>query len=289
MKKILLILSFAMLAAWSADAQFFKQVFQETPSEKCPGSRQGGVAMGDCIFQFMDGAPAIDVFSLKKGKHLQRIKLEGRRTWHCNNACVSDIYLVKGDRYPLVYVSQEHKEEHCICSFRITENKGVFSAELVQRIILPEPVQMGVWYPNLVLDNEKGELYVTGYSRASWNDARSGNGLQLLRFSLPAAGYGEVTLGTTEILSRRNYAFRLATQGAVIKEGKMYQVYGMAGDSAIVCYDLETGRELWSRDLTLAGIPNEPESLFFSGKTLYCVDVKGFVYAFQGCNDTFTR
>ena len=41
--------------------------------------------MDDCIFQFMDGAPAIDVYSLRKGEHLQRIPLEGesgRYTFH---------------------------------------------------------------------------------------------------------------------------------------------------------------------------------------------------------------
>ena len=246
--------------AGAANAQSFELVFQQKPTSASPGSRQGGVAMDDCIFQFMDGAPAIDVYSLRKGEHLQRIPLEGRKTWHCNNACVSDTYLQKGDRLPLVYVSQEYQ------------------AELVQKITLPEPAVMGVWYPNLVLDNDKGEIYVTGYSRESWNDARGGNGLQLLRFKLPPVSYGEVGISAADILGRRNYAFRLATQGAVIKDGKMYQVYGMAGDSALVCYDLESGVELWARDLSAAGIPNEPESLFFSGKSLYCVDVKGFVY-----------
>lgn len=289
MKKTSILLVLVLLAAWPADAQFFKEKFQDIPESKAPGSRQGGVSMDGCIFQFMDGAPAIDVFSLKDGKHIQRIPLEGRKTWHCNNACVSDIYLVKGDRLPLVYVSQENKSEHCICSFRISGNKGEYSAEMVQKIVLPEPSVMGVWYPNLVLDNDNGEFYVTGYSRESWNDARFGNGLQLLRFKLPAAGYCQVEINASEILARRNYAFRLATQGAVIKDGKMYQVYGMAGDSAIVCYDLESGRELWSMDLLSAGIPNEPESLFFVGKELYCVDVKGFVYASQGFKETFTR
>ena len=289
MKRIFLTISIAIFMAGAANAQSFELVFQQKPTSASPGSRQGGVAMDDCIFQFMDGAPAIDVYSLRKGEHLQRIPLEGRKTWHCNNACVSDIYLVKGDRLPLVYVSQENRNEHCICAFRISGKKGEYSAELVQKIVLPEPSVMGVWYPNLVLDNEKGEFYVTGYSRESWNDARFGNGLQLLRFSLPAAGYGEVSISASDILARRNYAFRLATQGAVIKDGKMYQVYGMAGDSAIVCYDLESGRELWSMDLLSAGIPNEPESLFFVGKELYCVDVKGFVYASQGFKQTFTR
>ena len=278
MKNIFLTLTLAIFMAVPVNAQVFEAVFQQNPSSATPGSRQGGVAMDDCIFQFMDGAPAIDVFSIKKGEHLQRIPLEGRKTWHCNNACVSDTYLQKGDKYPLIYVSQENRAEHCICVFRITGKKGSLKAELVQKINLPEPAVMGVWYPNLVLDSDKGELYITGYSRESWKDVRGGNGLQLLKFKLPAVSYGEVSLSADEILSRRNYSFRLATPGAVIKDGKMYQVYGMAGDSAFVCYALESGVEQWAKDLSAAGIPNEPESLFFSGKTLYCVDVKGFVY-----------
>ena len=278
MKRIFLTIVLAIFMAEPANSQVFEPVFQQKPSESLPGSRQGGVAIDGMLFQFMDGAPAIDVFSLKKGEHLQRIPLEGHKTWHCNNACVSDTYLQKGDKYPLIYVSQENKAEHCICVFRISGKKGSFSAELVQKIILPTPVQMGLWYPNLVLDNDKGELYITGYSRESWKDARSGNGLQVLKFRLPAVSEGETAISTTEILDRRLYAFRLATQGAVIKNGRMYQVYGMAGDSAFVCYDLESGAELWSKDLTAAGIPNEPESLYFNGKELYCTDVKGIVY-----------
>ena len=78
------------------------------------------------------------------------------------------------------------------------------------------------------------------------------------------------------------YGFRLATQGAVVRFGKLYQVYGMGGDSAVVCYELSNGKEIWARDLKAAGIPNEPESLFVYGSALYCVDVKGIVYASYG-------
>ncbi|MBR5924629.1 MAG: hypothetical protein IKZ60_04140 [Bacteroidales bacterium] len=278
MKRIFLTIVLAIFMAGPVNSQVFEAVFQQKPESASPGSRQGGVAMDGMLFQFMDGAPAIDVYSLKKGEHLQRIPLEGRKAWHCNNACVSCTYLQKGDKYPLIYVSQENKAEHCICVFRISGKKGFFAAELVQKIILPTPVQMGLWYPNLVLDNDKEEIYVTGYSRESWKDARFGNGLQVLKFKLPAVSEGEISISADEILERRIYSFRLATQGAVIKDGRMYQVYGMAGDSAIVCYDLESGLELWAKDLTAAGIPNEPESLYFNGKELYCTDVKGIVY-----------
>ena len=279
MKKVLLITLLVLFNAWCANAQFFKEQFRQEPPVASPGSRQGGVQIDGCIFQFFDGAKAVDVYSIGAGKHLQRIPLEGRKTWHCNNACIRT---VKGEKYPLIYVSQENRAEHCICVFKVSGSQGDYSLTQIQTIELPAPVQMGVWYPNLALDADAGFLYITGYSRESWNDARFGNGLQIIKFALPEPGERAIKLEASDILDRRVYAFRLATQGAVVSHGKMYQVYGMGGDSAIVCYDLSSGREIWARDLKEAGIPNEPESLFVYGADLYCVDVKGIVYASYG-------
>lgn len=279
MKKVLLITLLVLFNAWCANAQFFKEQFRQEPPVASPGSRQGGVQIDGCIFQFFDGAKAVDVYSIGAGKHLQRIPLEGRKTWHCNNACVRT---VKGEKYPLIYVSQENRAEHCICVFKVSGSQGDYSLTQIQTIELPTPVQMGVWYPNLALDADAGFLYITGYSRESWNDARFGNGLQIIKFALPEPGEKAIKLEASDILDRRVYAFRLATQGAVVSNGKMYQVYGMGGDSAIVCYDLSSGKEIWARDLKEAGIPNEPESLFVYGADLYCVDVKGIVYASYG-------
>ena len=279
MKKVLFITLLALCTAWCANAQFFKEQFRQEPPVASPGSRQGGVQIDGCIFQFFDGAKAVDVYSIGAGKHLQRIPLEGRKTWHCNNACIRT---VKGEKYPLIYVSQENRAEHCICVFKVSGSQGDYSLTQIQTIELPTPVQMGVWYPNLALDADAGFLYITGYSRESWNDARFGNGLQIIKFALPEPGERAIKLEASDILDRRVYAFRLATQGAVVSHGKMYQVYGMGGDSAIVCYDLSSGKEIWARDLKEAGIPNEPESLFVYGSDLYCVDVKGIVYASYG-------
>ena len=284
MKKVFLLLLLVMCTTLCANAQFFQMKFQQVPPESSPGSRQGAVQVDGCIFQFFDGAKAVDVYSIAKGDHLQRIPLEGRKTWHCNNACVGRA--LKGDRFPLIYVSQENKNEHCIAVFRVSAGDAGYKLHQIQTIELPKPVEMGVWYPNLVLDYQAGFLYITGYSRESWNDARFGNGLQILKFVLPTPESEEVVLGTSDIVDRRVYNFRLATQGAVIDNGRMYQVYGMGGDSSIVCYDLKSGKELWSRDLTASGIPNEPEALFFYGHELYCVDVKGIVYASYGASET---
>ena len=288
MKRFLMIAVLLCAALVSSRAQFFAEKFREVPSEQAPSSRQGAVALGDYLFHFYDKGQGIEIYSLKDGRNVQRIPLPGgRKTWHCNNACVSGTYLDKKDKFPLVYVSQEHAEEHCICVFRITETeKEKFSAELVQTIILPKPVEMGVWYPNLVLDTQKGDLYVSGYSRASWNDHSNGNALQYLKFRVPVVAPGETVLSTTDIIDRRLYCFRVATQGAVIRGGRLYQVYGIPqmGATSLVCYDLESGAEIWSRDLPAAGMPNEPEALFFYGKELVCVDVKGVVYSSTGWN-----
>ena len=279
MKKALFIILFALCTALCAYAQFFKVEFQQVPPAASPGSRQGAVQIDGCIFQFFDGAKAVDVYSIGAGKHLQRIPLEGRKTWHCNNANVRP---AEGLEFPLIYVSQENRDENCICVFKVSGSKDRYSLSQIQTIELPSPVQMGVWYPNLAIDYNAGFLYITGYSRESWNDARFGNGLQIIKFALPDFDNGIVKLEASDILDRRIYSFRLATQGAVVSFGKMYQVYGMGGDSSIVCYDLSNGREIWTRDLKEAGIPNEPEALFVYGSDLYCVDVKGIVYASYG-------
>lgn len=275
------ILVLAVLAP--ASAQIFTEKFKEVPSEPQPASRQGAVALGDYLFHFYDKGTGIEIYSLKDGRNVRRIPLPGgRTTWHSNNACVSNTYLDRKDKYPLVYASQENAAEHCICVFRITEpKKEEFSAELVQTIILPKPLEMGVWYPNLVLDNEKGEFYVSGYSRATWKDGAGGNALQYLKFKVPPVSPGEVVLSTSDILDRRLYGFRVATQGAVIRDGCLYQVYGVPpmSETSLVCYDLESGTVRWCRDLPSAGISGEPEALFFYGRELVCVDVEGAVFS----------
>ena len=137
MKKVLFITLLALCTAWCANAQFFKEQFRQEPPVASPGSRQGGVQIDGCIFQFFDGAKAVDVYSIGAGKHLQRIPLEGRKTWHCNNACIRT---VKGEKYPLIYVSQENRAEHCICVFKVSGSQGDYSLTQIQTIELPTPV-----------------------------------------------------------------------------------------------------------------------------------------------------
>ncbi len=277
MKKTLIAI-LACCIAVSASAQKFEKLYRE----EVIGGRersQGATGTGNVLFQFYDGAPAIDIYELSSGKALGSIALEGKKTYHCNNAVVSSTYYRKGDEFPLVYVSQENKAEHLILVFRITRGGGGFAAEVVQKIILPAPMEMGLYYPNVVLDLDAGDLLITGFSWESWNKPTRGNSLQFVKFKTPAVSSAEVVLTTADIQDRWTDEFVIATQGAAIKGGMLYQVYGGPPTQFICCYNLATKKLVWKYDLIEAGIPNEPEGLFIIGDKIYVVDVEKNVYS----------
>ena len=239
----------------------FEKIFFETHSREQNYNIQGASITGAKLFQLHDGNKPMAVYNMKNGAFISEIAVEPVKTWHNNTAQFSDIYYEKGDAYPLLYVSQENIKEHKAVVYRIKEDKGgSFTAEIVQTIIFPEPIEMGLYYPNLALDLDAGFIYLTGFSWASWNKPERCNAVQLLRFRLPSPHEGPVVkLWTKDILERYCTDFKVATQGATIYGGKLYQVFGGPGNSCLVCTDLSTGEELFKSELN--GIPGEPEGL----------------------------
>ena len=283
MKKIFVFLAAALCcASLAAQDLKFTRLFTEDNATILPLSNQGCVILGDCLFQFRDRNRDIRVYHMPDGKQLGEIPMQFTETYHNNNVVASTNYARKGDEFPVVYASQENKAEHKILAYRLFRKGKNFCIEQVQEINLPSPIEMGVYYPNLALDNLKGKLYVTGYSAESWSSAGYGNGLVLLEFNLPALSDGaSVTLGTDRIISRRNAPFRTATQGAAIRNGKLYQVFGVPnrGQMVLCCTDLADCKLLWTRNLVEAGIPNEPEGLSFYKDELIVEDVYGNIYS----------
>lgn len=244
-------------------------------------SVQGAAAYGDYLFQFHDHNPAIAVYNLGTGALEGDIRLVANPKWHCNNAGFSTIWYAKGDEFPLVYVSMEHADEHCALAYRITrDGTGRFSAQQVQKIVFPSPVAMGVWYPNVILDLQGNSLYVGGYSRPSWNRPDKGNSLQLLKFPIPSISSEEVILTAEDIVSRTGADFRIATQGACIRNGKLYQAFGVPslGPVSLCCFRLSDGSLEWEENLAGHGVAEEPEALTFHNDTLVLVGVSGRVY-----------
>lgn len=282
MKKFILLISTALLAvAISAQEITFTKLFTQQPASKHPNSNQGSVAVGDYLFQFRDHNASIDVYHMPDGENLYSIPMEYTKTFHNNNVVASAFYFRKGDQFPVIYASQENKAEHKIIAYRIWKDGDKFDKEIVQIINLPSPVEMGAYFPNVILDVQSGKLYVTGYNAESWKSAGYGNGLALLEFGLPSPFAGkEIDLTTKQILSRRNFPFRVATQGACIRNGRIYQLYGVPqyGPTSLVCTDISSGRVLWEKDLPTCGIGTEPEGLSFYKDELIVGDVKGNIY-----------
>ncbi len=273
--------TFLSLAA-SAQNLCFTKLFTQENLPGRPYTNQGSVIVGDHLFQFTDRNGTVRVYHMPDGKMLGGIPMEYTPTFHNNNIEASAFYYREGDEFPVIYASQENKAEHKVVAYRIFRDGDGFDKEIVQVINLPAPLEAGVFYTNVILDIQTGSMYITGYNRDSWSSATDGNGLVLLEFALPSPSEGkELTLTTRQILSRRNFPFRVATQGASIRNGRIYQVYGVpgSGPTSLVCAELSKGRVLWVRDLPSCGIDNEPEGLSFYKDELIVVDVMGNVYS----------
>ena len=279
MKRFLSLVAVLWAAIGSAQTTVsFEKIFYETHSREQKYNIQGASIVGGKLFQLHDGNKPMVVYDVKSGSFICEIQVEPTKTWHNNTASFSDIYYEKGDAYPLLYVSQENIKEHKAVVYRIKEEKeGVMSAEIVQTIIFPEPIEMGLYYPNLAVDLDAGYLYLTGFSWASWNKPERGNAVQLLRFRLPSPKEGPVVkFWTKDILERYCFDFKVATQGAAVRGGKLYQVFGGPGNSCLVCTDLATGKEEFKSELN--GIPGEPEGLGFYKDRIIVTCNDGDVY-----------
>ena len=256
----------------------FEKLFYLTHSRENDLHIQGGSVAGGKLFQLHDYNKPISVYDMKNGAFIQDIEVEPVQTWHNNTASFSDFYYEKGDAYPLLYASQENIKEHKAVVYRITaDKKGKLSAEIVQTIIFPHPIEMGLYYPNLALDLDAGYLYLTGFSWANFNTPDKGNAVQILRFRLPSPKEAPVvTFWTKDILARYCTDFKRATQGAAVRGGKLYQVFGGPEDNCLVCTDLETGEQVFR--CRLNGVPGEPEGLGFYKDHIIvtCADGKVF-------------
>ena len=275
------LLFFASLASTLALAQgqvSFRKIFHEDHSRGHKYGIQGASVAEGVLFQLHDGNKPIVMYNLADGSFLGEIAVEPLKTWHNNTASFSNVRYEASDPYPLLYASQENVKEHKAVVYRLKKGRdGNVSASVVQTIVFPEPVEMGLYYPNLALDLDAGFLYLTGFSRESWKDPDHGNAVQILRFRLPSPTEGKVVeLSTKDIQARFCTDFKLATQGATVYGGKLYQVFGLPGNSCLVVVDLETGKEVLRAGL--GGVPGEPEGLGISDGHLILSCGDGDVY-----------
>ena len=261
----------------------FEQLFKQTHQTARGASRQGAAIFDKYLFQFHNANRTIAIYDMETQQLIEEIHTDTEsKTYHCNNAGFGTARLAKSDFFPLLYVSMENIKEHKVLVFRIQKEEH-FKISCVQTITFPTPDEIGVYYPNMVLNNEKKELIQMGYKLNSFNSNTPNNRIEIVRYKLPTLEEGDVILKADDILGRFHIPCVSATQGAFCKKGKIYQVYGAPeGDWGIhfQCINLKKQKVEILEDLKAKGFPTEPEGFSVYKGSFICCGVDGSVFKF---------
>lgn len=257
------------------DNRFCYELYMHVNNDE-KNSVQGAAAYGATLFLFFDHMPRIDVINLQTKEHVQDIIMKETATYHCNNANFGSERFDAADAYPLLYVSMENKAEHKCLVYRITGEAGSFALNLVQTITYPEVTEIPLYYPNAVIDSENGYLWLSGYEIENWH-AVEGNKTKYLKFRLPKLADGDVTLKVADALEQYEYPAMTATQGAICRGGKIYQVYDVGPPTAYL--RVFNGGKMESEvKLHECGLSVEPENIFWYDGHLYFTNQKRDIY-----------
>ena len=261
----------------------FEQLFKQTHKTTGDGSRQGAAIFDKYLFQCHNANRTIAIYDMEKQQLIEEIHTDAAsKTYHCNNAGFSITRYDKSDFFPLLYISMENIKEHKVLVFRIQKGEH-FKVSCVQTITFPNPEEIGVYYPNMVLNNEKSELIQMGYKQNSYKNNTPGNRIEIVHYKLPSLSDGNVILKADDILSRFDIPCITATQGAFCKKGKIYQVYGAPGGEWGIhfqCINLKTKKVEILDDIEAKGFPTEPEGFSVYKGSFICCGVNGDVYKF---------
>lgn len=276
MKRFFLFFFFAFAVLLQAGAQggpFFSE-------DKCTAtrqSRQGAACYDGVLFQFHNANGVVEVFDLSRGVKLDEIVRPEVARQHCNTVAFGRKRWAKGDRFPLIYVSTERDDRILVC--RITENSGRFSIETVQNILLPKSEEMGLYFPNSIIDGRGRHLWLSGYARNSWQKASDGNHLRYIRFALPDPHAGDVTIDFAKKQREFTLPFTYATQGVVFHKGRICQAYGVPKETIMFrVINPRNGKIVSEKRSAELGVADEPEGTFVYRNRLAVVTILGDCY-----------
>lgn len=259
----------------------FEQLFKQSHKTSGIGSRQGAAIFDKYLFQCHNANRTIAIYDMETQQLIEEVHTDAAsKTYHCNNAGFGKARFDKSDFFPLLYISMENIKEHKVLVFRI--QKGTqFKVSCVQTITFPAPEEIGVYYPNMVLNNDKGELIQMGYKQNSYKSSTPDNRIEIVRYKLPSLSEGNVTLKADDILGRFDIPCITATQGAFCKKGKIYQVYGAPGGEWGIhfqCINLKKQKVEILDDLEAKGFPTEPEGFSVYNGDFICCGINGSVF-----------
>ena len=249
------------------------------------GSRaQGGAIWDKYLFQFCDGLERIYIKDLESGAVVDTHDFaEKNAQYHCN-AVSFGTTVYEGYDLPLLYVSMENKAQHKSLVYGITKNGDDFDFKLVQTIIYPENEVAGTYYQNCFIDGENGYIYIGGYAVENWSsNPGDSNYIVLKRYALPSLYEGDTYyIKASEAIAVGKLPFDVATQGGFIKDGLLYQVYGVnAPQRKIKIIDLKTFTLLYEFNLDVIGITSEPETVSYYNGYFYVTTVNDQIFRFK--------
>ena len=240
----------------------------DTPSG---GSRQGCAYYNGLLFVFHDSNDIIEIYDVDEKRLINIVDMTdggfSHYQYHCNNANFGNKKYDKNDPFPLLYVSMEHLNQHRILVFRIIGSMDNMKFKLVQTIILPEPSQILLYYPNCYIDTEKNSMWVSGYSTNNYHFSPN-NHLIYLRFNLPEVNDGDIVeLKKTDIQKTNEFYSITATQGGCFYNGRLFQVFGILEPRYLVVFNQEESKIKKMLRLDLADY--EPEGLYVKDGAIY--------------------
>ena len=146
-------------------------------------------------------------------------------TYHCNQIFFGPYFYNVRDKFPLLYVSMEHKDVHSTLVYRIYSQAGEYYTELVQQIVLEFANEEDtIYYPNSYFDFEDYSIYYGGYTENSYMKSDT-NKLKYYQFPLPDYREEIEYLNTDNPLRTFVLDSETATQGGFISHHHLYQTF----------------------------------------------------------------
>lgn len=244
-------------------------------------SFQGAAIYKNMLFAALNANGEMVVYDMFTNAPAGSIAIPETEDYHNNNIDFGYEFYDEKDEFPLLYMSQENNDVHKCIVARITRNRNEWKWEIVQTITFPTAQENGMWWANSYIDAENGYMYLMGYKNQSWTDGSNENRLVSRRWILPKLADGDVALKVADSTHYHEIAYWTATQGAVMKGGKLYQAYGTPTYKDWIKFrvlDLEKGTVEHVMDLYNRGLPAEPEGVDYYNGNLYIVDVAGNLY-----------
>lgn len=290
----------------------FKETFYGISQVAKISSMQDGAVYGEYLFTFGSGGTCRvykveDLNNVETGTSLPTIakfnldKIDLIKP-HANAVSFSNVFYQDGDKFPLLYSTvyntyknENDRKEGTCCVYRLIENNGEFSSELVQVIQIGFVDDAEVWsaksdarpYGNFVVDSENNKLYAF-----TMRDKQKTT--RYFQFDLPSPTDGEihpeygvnyVSLSTSDIKDVFDCEYHKYLQGATFHNGKIYALEGFSNAKvnlpAVRIVDPVSKKEELFVRFTDYGLDVEPELITFYNDVCFYGDVDGKIFIIE--------